>query len=97
MLAAAEAGQPQAIALLEKAPRIEHPYYWHAFADLTTERQQGMGVGPIPYSAIQNIASEDNLSPTETAWLHYIIRALDNHYLDKQAKRLAKQSKPSAK
>lgn len=97
MLAAAEAGQPQAIAMLEKAPRIEYQYYWHAFADLTTERQQGMGVGPIPYSSIRDMAAEDRLSSSEAATFHYVIRALDNHFLDQQSKHLAKKAKSSTK
>jgi hypothetical protein len=31
-------------------------FEWAAFAELSTERQMGMGVGPIPWSAIDRYA-----------------------------------------
>jgi len=97
VLAGVEAGNPFAIAQLEKSPKLEWPYHYHAFGDLSTERQIGMSVGPIPYSAVRAMAVEDNLSRAEAATFHYVIRALDNHFLSKQAKRAEQQAAKSSR
>ena len=46
--------------LLDEQPEIaEHLYvYWDAFSDLGTERQIGMGIGPIPRSKVREYASD---------------------------------------
>lgn len=93
MLAGVEAGNEFAIRQLEKSPKLEWPYHYHVFGDLSTERQIGMSAGPIPYSAVRDIAREDKLSAVETATLHYVVRALDNHFLAKQVKRIEAQSR----
>ena len=87
MMRLAEAGNEKGVAFLSAAPKLEWPYYYHAFADLSTERQVGMGPGPIPYSAIRALAVEDNLTPSETETLKQVVRALDNHFLAKQAEK----------
>jgi hypothetical protein len=92
LLSGAEAGHEHAISYIEKNQvALEFPWHWQAFADLGTERNSlGMGVGPIPYSAIRAYAREWRMSPIETELLHYVIRALDNHILTKLAKAQSK-------
>jgi hypothetical protein len=88
-----EAGNPFAIAAVEKAPKCEWPYHYHAFGDLSTERQYSMAAGPIPNSAITAYAFQDRLTLAETDVLHFVIRALDNHFLDKTRKASEKVGK----
>lgn len=64
-------------------PEIE-PYqelYWYAFNDLTTERQSGMGVGPIPVSKIEAYAKKLGLSPDEADRFEIILRRMDEAYV----------------
>lgn len=60
------------------------PLFLSAFMELTTERQIGMGLGPIPWSAILLYAERKNLDPgIHEAFVH-VIRAMDSAYLDWQ-------------
>jgi hypothetical protein len=52
-----------------------------AFGDLSTERQIGMGLGPIPRSAILNYATEHGLLGDEIYRFEDIIRSIDSEYL----------------
>jgi hypothetical protein len=57
-------------------------FYWDAFNNLTSERAFGMGVGPIPYSAIRRYADEFEIrSRDEFAFFSGIMQALDSEYL----------------
>jgi len=57
-------------------------FYWDAFGDLGSDRQFGMGIGPIPYSAIRRYAdSWDIVSRDEFAFFYGIIRSLDAEYM----------------
>lgn len=57
-------------------------FYWSAFNDLTTERQIGMGVGPIPYSSIRNYAADYRISGRdEFDYFLRLITAMDTKYL----------------
>jgi hypothetical protein len=57
-------------------------FYWAAFGELTSERSFGMGVGPIPYSAIRAYADEyDMRSRDEFTFFLGIIQALDSEYI----------------
>ena len=59
----------------------QHQLYMEAFNELSTERQIGMGVGPIPRSAIRAYAQELGIVGDEFEHFHRIIRLVDNDYL----------------
>ena len=52
-----------------------------AFGDLNTCRQTGMGVGPIPWTAIQEYCDLIDGSDDFKRDLHYHIRRLDHAFL----------------
>ncbi|MFZ1074804.1 MAG: hypothetical protein WAN50_00290 [Minisyncoccia bacterium] len=56
-------------------------FYYDAFWELDSERQIGMGVGPIPWSSIMLYASFCCLDEFQTEQLLYFIRAMDKVYL----------------
>lgn len=57
-------------------------FYWTAFNDLSTDRQIGMGVGPIPYSAIRSYATDYNIrSRDEFDYFLRLMMAMDTRYL----------------
>jgi hypothetical protein len=58
-----------------------HRFYWEAFSDLSTERQIGMALGPIPRSAITAYAAENELYGDAADQFVMIIRAVDADYL----------------
>jgi hypothetical protein len=60
--------------------------YYEAFFDLDTERNHGMGLASIPWSAIVRYGEYYDLDTDE---LIYFIRAMDNAYLA----RLARENK----
>ncbi len=64
-------------------PRIEdcNVFHWEAFHDLSTERQIGMGLGPIPRSSIMDYARESELFGDAAEQFAAIIRAVDTEYL----------------
>lgn len=66
---------------VESAPKLNFAYHWQAFNSLSTERQIGMGPGPIPDSLVERMAWRDGLTRMERETFQYVIRALDNHYL----------------
>ena len=55
-------------------------YWFDAYRDLSSCRQNGMGVGPIPFTAITEYFS---IMPIGDSFLdfHYIIRRLDDTFL----------------
>jgi hypothetical protein len=56
---------------------------WSAFFDLNSERQNGMGPGPIPSSKIREFAREQMEYEGEEAERFFIIiRRVDSEYLD---------------
>ena len=66
-----------------KQPEI-HPtnqFYWDAFAELSSERQIGMGLGPIPRSAIKAYAEEFAVVGDSLDLFMSIIRRADNEFL----------------
>lgn len=79
-----------------KQPEIpEHlQFYWFAFFELGTERQIGMGLGPIPRSAIRDYANEWGIhSVDEFDRFSGIIGALDDEFLS-TANATSKTDKP---
>lgn len=65
--------------------------YFMAFLDLTTCRSYGMSEGPIPWTAIRDWAAYNGLSSYQTDDLFYMVREMDNAYLDYRAKQLKKK------
>lgn len=63
----------------ELAPGLE--FYFHAFVELTTERQVGMSEGPIPVSAMRRYAEDLGLSPDEAHRFRTLISGMDVAYL----------------
>lgn len=71
----------------QEAPESLHPpelhdvevAYWVAFGELSSDRQIGMGQGPIPHSSIANYALRG--SGLEVEFFLPIIRAMDRAYL----------------
>lgn len=59
----------------------QNQMYWDAFWDLGSERQIGMGIGPIPRSAIKAYADEYDMSVEEFDSLYRMLRIMDNEYL----------------
>ena len=62
--------------------------------ELSTDRQIGFGIGPIPYSSILTFCAHKDLGAEETEDLFYIIRAMDAAFL-KMSNKHAKISKSS--
>lgn len=56
-------------------------FHWEAFNDLSSERQIGMGVGPIPRSAVKAYAEEFDIVGDAFDKFYRIIRAVDLEYL----------------
>lgn len=68
--------------------------YYECFWDLTSDRQMGYGIGPIPTSMIINYGRALGLDETQMDSLLYYIRALDNVYLDFRAKEIKQGWQP---
>jgi hypothetical protein len=60
--------------------------FYHAFSDLSTERQLGMAAGSIPRSAVVAYAECERLTETETVILLRVIRAMDTAWVSTTAK-----------
>ena len=60
--------------------------YLRAFRELSTTRQFGMGIGPIPWDRILLYAQWQGLDPDLTEALTVIIRCMDDVYLEWHAK-----------
>lgn len=93
VIADAKAGNPHGMRAVARAPEIEprFGYYWSAYQELGTERQQGMSLGPIPNSAIQEWCVDEELDPLEADAFHYIIRTIDNHQRARAAEKMEKE------
>lgn len=63
----------------ELLPGLE--LYKLAFNDLSTCRQIGMGIGPVPWTAIQEYGSMQGLGQDQFEALHYHIARMDEAYL----------------
>ena len=72
-------GAPELIAGLE--------LYYNAFFDLSTSRNQGMGIGRIPWTAIKDYGECFELSAEQMDDLFYFVRAMDNAYLEHYSKK----------
>lgn len=68
-------------------------FHWEAFNDLSSERQIGMGVGPIPRSAIKAYAEEFDIVGDAFDKFYRIIREVDLEYLKQINSTSGKSSK----
>jgi len=81
---------PEAIASAPTIFKGLEPYYV-AFWELSTDRGQGMGVGPIPWSAINAYAIREELVGEGYEDLLDYVRALDRTFLKFQREEEAKR------
>lgn len=80
---------------IRNAPYL-HPslqFFYSAFWTLSTERQIGMSLGPIPWSRIIQFAQWHGLDEESTDYLERVVRALDLEYLSYHAKKAKAQQK----
>lgn len=84
---------------LVNAPKQEHPLYYDAFWDLSTDRGIGMSHGPIPDRDIKAYAADPDLrlSQRERWAFKDIIRAMDNTYLTIEAEKSKAANKTGKK
>jgi len=68
-------------------------FYLDAFWDLSTCRQMGMGLGPIPWKDILEYAQYKELDCDLVDMFFLTIRAMDRVYLDWSDKRADKNKK----
>lgn len=81
---------PEAIANAPTIFKGLEPYYI-AFWELSTDRSQGMGVGPIPWSAINEYAVREGLRGEGYEDLVDYVRAMDRTFLKFQREEEAKR------
>ena len=62
-----------------------------AFAELSTDRDLGMGVGPIPITSIREWAKDAGLDRPARRTFTSVICQLDRAYLESKADELAKE------
>lgn len=74
---------------IENAPELWPglELYFNAWFELDSTRAIGMGVGPIPWNAIESYCQALELGAEQKAKMHRLVRALDRVYLDKQRKK----------
>lgn len=72
---------------LADPPQLAFGLEWflQAFQELSCDRQIGFGPGPIPSWAIRSFARDHGLDDEETADLSYVIRKLDEVFLEHAA------------
>lgn len=68
---------------LANKPEIEPglSMYWEAFSKLGSCRQIGMGIGPVPWTAIEAWADAHGYDDDHREDLHYHVEALDAVYM----------------
>jgi len=83
------------MAKIAEGPKLLYSYSWLVFQETNTERlPRGLGIGPIPVSAIRRKAREDGLSPSETELLVQVVRRLDSHHLEITARQQERAKDP---
>jgi hypothetical protein len=71
-------GRKKPKAMVEKPlPGPGNTLFQQAFYDLDGERQIGMSVGKIPWSAVRYYAQINEFSNAQTIALHYLIARMD--------------------
>lgn len=71
------------------APELDEAFefYVDAFWELSTERQFGMGIGPIPITAMQAYARHYEMDDEEEFDFVYFIKAMDATYIKEQTEK----------
>lgn len=75
---------------IQNAPQLAFgmQMYFTAFLDLTSCRQLGMTLGPIPWTAVNDYAIDLGLDEESTEDLHHFVRAMDNVYVSHHSKKV---------
>lgn len=75
-------GRPQPAAIAAE-PELQagNALYLYAFYDLDSERQNGMGIGRIPWHAIQHYAEANEFDYEQHYTLMRVIRRMDGVYI----------------
>lgn len=66
---------------LREQPAVEHLFFWDAFWELSSTRQNGMGFGPIPYTALVMYADRHDLVGEAFETFRRIMRSMDRVFL----------------
>lgn len=66
-------------------------FYLEAFTDLSTERNLGMSIGPIPWNSIVLYAKQKHLDEENAQALVTVIRIMDNAYLEFASEEMKKR------
>lgn len=66
--------------------------YYEAFTELSTCRQQGMGLGPIPWTAIDQYALRHGFEGDGFQYLVRMVRALDDVFLAHSRKKAKEEA-----
>jgi len=61
--------------------------YYQAWIDLDSTRNIGLGVGPIPWNAIEAYCAALELDEDQRAKMHALVRGMDRVYLEHVNKR----------
>ena len=74
---------------IENAPSIWPglELYYIGFIELTTSRQIGMGIGPIPWVVIEQYCALKDLDEEQREAMHYHIIEMDTVYLKHMQKK----------
>lgn len=75
--------------MLSERPALNHwqAFAYRAFVELHSCRSFGMGLGPIPWTAVRAWASEHGVSdPDEFAELLFLVTACDTLFLEHESK-----------
>ena len=73
------------------------PFYYQAFVYLDTCRAIGMGPGRIPWTAMNEYAREQDLDQETRERLFYLIKSMDDAYLDHMDKKRTRDRDKSLK
>lgn len=72
-------------------------FYWTAFWELSNSRPVGWGFGPIPWTVVTDYATAYDLTPDEANDFIYLVRRMDEAWMDWQAKKQSDDSKDKPK
>lgn len=63
------------------SPNAESLFWWEAFWELSSERPVGMGIAPIPGSAIRAFIRDHDLDEDMASMLLRLVRKLDGIFM----------------
>ena len=81
--------------LEEPEIRDNDDFYLNAFNDLSTTRQIGMSVGPIPWDRVLQYAAWSGLDDENTEYFVGVIREMDSAWMEWSAEEMKKKSRVS--